>query len=168
MPRVYPVAKERARFWTLKRDALLREFADKGQTAPQIGELLKTSRQQVACRAKQLRIVLEPAPDSIRSKQKLARMHAVPPRPTPEHVLYGQGLAPQRILEIFSPGYLGQKARVGIFELEKHHCRFPINQRGTTQYCGLERITWSSYCADHSARCEGAAFRHQRARAGAR
>lgn len=158
----------RAKLWTAERDALLRELAGKGQTAPGIGELMGTSRQQVAYRAKQLRVALDPALDQIRSG-KSARMHAVPPKPrSPEFERCGNGIPPARVLRIFAPGYLGQKARVGIFELEKHHCRFPINHRGTTRYCGRTRITGSSYCADHSARCEGAAFRHQRARAGAR
>lgn len=149
----------RAKLWTAERDALLRELASKGQTAPGIGELIGTSRQQVAYRAKQLRIALEPAPDSARSG-KSARMHAVPPKPrSPEFERYGNGIPPERVLRIFSPGYLGQKARVGIFELEKHHCRFPINDRGTTRYCGRTRITGSSYCSDHSARCEATAFR---------
>jgi hypothetical protein len=61
--------------------------------------------------------------------------------------------------ESFAQGYQGQEGRVALVDLERHHCRFPIdmpadeNGRSETRYCGAAAEPEGRYCAHHAARC---------------
>lgn len=66
----------------------------------------------------------------------------------------GAGLTGPLVERIFADGYRGQTGRVAIWDLEPHHCRFPVDMAGEAlpRYCGLD-ATEAGYCADHAARC---------------
>jgi hypothetical protein len=60
----------------------------------------------------------------------------------------------------FKEGYLGQTARLDIFQLTPETCKFPIDQEaGSHRYCGLATVGRESWCADHFKRCTGAEYK---------
>jgi hypothetical protein len=61
--------------------------------------------------------------------------------------------------ESFAHGYQGQQGRVALEELERQHCRFPIDMPADdsgkieTRYCGAATEPDGRYCTHHAARC---------------
>lgn len=63
-----------------------------------------------------------------------------------------------KIAAVFTEGFMGQRSRVALTELETGHCKFPIDQTdGTVRYCGDQAEDGRSYCQHHASRCYTAA-----------
>lgn len=63
-----------------------------------------------------------------------------------------------KVKAVFSEGFMGQRSRVSLLQLERGMCKFPIDQEdGSTRYCGDTAPDGQPYCAHHAARCYTAA-----------
>lgn len=48
-----------------------------------------------------------------------------------------------------SPKHLG----IGFFDLQPHHCRFPVGDGLSATYCGHSKVDGTSYCSHHTVIC---------------
>lgn len=159
-------------------ESALRALWAKGLTGTEIGLRFGVSRGAVLAQARRLNL---PRRDHLSGRPRRHAQHGEPPGPSAPRPLDGRSSrihkpkpdaalrqaiakAPPPITTTvqghaidrrFQPGFAGQKARVSVLQLERHHCRFPIDMPdGATWYCGDTRHQNSSYCSAHRARCE--------------
>jgi len=151
--------------WTDERIEHLRAMWAEGSTASQIAEELGgVSRNAVIGKIHRLKLrvssgsfhppmAAQPKPSRqpflTPATRHPARGGQTKPRAVhvPREVVHHD---PQKsLLERFVEGYLGQQGRIGLLDLNAHHCRFPVGDR----FCGLEpHSEGASWCRHHLAR----------------
>ena len=120
--------------WTEQRTAMMREMWTAGYSARSIAEKTNElagfdllTRSAVIGKANRLGLSKQTKSSKTR-KQNKAKRSALPSAPDP------------------TPG-------VDLVDLQRHHCRFPLEARPPFTYCGNNRQDGSSYCEFHHAMC---------------
>ena len=120
--------------WTKERDAALRKMREQGYSFGQIAvELGLATRNAAIGRANRLGLPKEPRVR--REKQSRVERH------TPFR-------SPAMKTESFVEEYVAPTT-LFIFDLESHHCRWPIGDVAPYTFCGGTKQDGSSYCGHH-------------------
>ncbi len=108
---------------------------------------------------------------------KIVKRHALKRQPRPALKLPQAPRPPRRRSRVvpdkrrhidpFAEGFEGQTGSKSFADLDRHDCRFPIDQTdGEVRYCGKRSREESSYCDEHFARCTRPWVRRPRGGAG--
>jgi len=113
--------------WTDKRDAQLRTMREAGLTFSQIAAALGVTGRAAIGRADRLGLAKQGQPAK---RQRLGRVVRPPPAPQPVQKPESDGL-------------------VSLFDLQPHHCRWPVGEGSPYVFCAHTKLDDSSYCGEH-------------------
>jgi len=148
--RAQPVKEQRYSFhWNEERSARLKVLAMQGLVAKAIANDIGTTDADIRRHAKKLGVNIRYNPAHrtvhLRSGREIATGGTCDAAVNP---------LGHSIMNRFQEGYRGQRGKVPIGKLGSMHCRFPIDTKRGTRYCGETVMAASvSYCEHHARRC---------------
>jgi hypothetical protein len=151
--------------WTEDRVALLKDQLAKGYSFGIIAQNLNCGFSRNACIGKAKRLGFKsqlPSPfkQTLRLERPKRPKQELAPKAYKAREKYVFVAAETFYLEsakgralLVGEGFEGQQGRVSLDELQKHHCRFPIDQpEGPVRYCGNQVHENSKWCLAHKIR----------------
>jgi len=135
--------------WTAEEEDLLKQMIAEGMTGAQCAaQLPGKSRNAVIGKVHRMGDRM-PRTNRPRSKKTKVSTHARDDVPFwPQYpTLTTRGRKGSDIPKLSSSVEVA--APVSLLELEKHHCRWPVDHDGRTKFCGRSRSEPDPYCEDH-------------------
>lgn len=141
-------------FWDDTKTDRLKDLAAKGLSASQIGKKIGCTRSAVLGKLNRMKIHCRPLPDNDgrRGRPPKPRLCSVQPVQRKRSVVTGTFLHGGEPTQPMPQQRASDVARVAIFDLEPHHCRFPVGEP-TEGFCGHAKVEGLPYCEEHVARC---------------
>lgn len=131
-----------SRPWTEGEDQVLKSMREIGASFGVIGAKLGRSRNSCISRADRIRLPKSGRPEAAKSEARTPRPRQAKPRVVAVDIKTGEQLNDLPLDQSENP--------VQFFDLEWHHCRWPIDGEGVnTLFCGDHIHAEHSYCLRH-------------------
>lgn len=145
--------------WTDQMVEELRKMWKEGLTTGEIGKRLNVSKNSIVGKVHRLGLSGRPSPIKKKEEEVSAPAAEKSAKPAPEPVAVPAKKKPEPELKSArsaAPKYCackGNKAKVGLTELDNHTCRWPVGdpKDDNFHFCGKKVRIGQTYCEEHSA-----------------